>query len=81
MKIIDKVGLGAVVVALITNPLTGQYILTGLDIIFEWIFKHGTYINLAASIVVLVYIIYKMYQSREVINIPEKKKGKKNETN
>lgn len=76
MRIIDKIGLTGAIVVAITSPLSGSAILKGLDYAFEMIFSYGSPINLAASGVVLVYIVVKMWQSREKTNITPKAKKK-----
>lgn len=57
MTNINKIVVLAGITALITNPLTGQYILQFLDWGFQQIFIRGAYVNLVASVIVMVYIL------------------------
>lgn len=75
MKLFNKVTLIAMGVALVTNPLTGSVILEGLERGFELIFKYGSPINLIASLIVALWLIWTMWASREQVKIPAK--GKK----
>ena len=77
MKIVDKIALGAVGVALITNPLTGQYILEGLDWGFQQIFLRGAYVNLVATVIIFIWVMGMLYRTRSQTKIPAK--GKKTE--
>lgn len=72
MKVIDKVAIASMGVILITNPASSQFILDGLDYIFQQIFIHASPINFVASGVMIVYIGYKMYATRERVNVPKK---------
>lgn len=72
MKIIDKIGLGAVGVILITNPASGQAILEVLESIFKVIFQFGSPINFVASAIIVVYIGYKIWDGRERTHVPKK---------
>ena len=67
----DKVAMIAVLVAIVTNPLTGQYILQGLEWVFTQIFAYGSPINLAASVVIAVYVASKVFKGYKT-NVPPK---------
>lgn len=69
----EKTGLVLIVATILTNPLTGQYVLTGLDMLFQLFFVYGSWVSLAASVYIVGLILWYMYQSREVVNIPSKK--------
>lgn len=74
MKVLDKIGLGAVLVIIVTNPASGQFVLDGLDYIFEMIFSYASPVNFVASGVLMGYILYQiLWVRRERINIPDKK--------
>lgn len=73
MKLLDKLALGAVGVIVITNPASGQVILDGLESIFKLIFQFGSPINFVASILLVGYVLYKIYDGREKVTIPKKK--------
>lgn len=70
---INKLGLWALLVIIITNPASGQFILDGLDWIFKTIFMYGAGVNFAASGVLMVVLGVKIYQTREVTHIPKKR--------
>ncbi len=74
MKVFNKITLGAMGVALVTNPLTGSVILEGLEKGFALVFKYGSPINLIASLIVCVWLVWTMWNSREQVSIPVKSK-------
>jgi hypothetical protein len=77
MKTLDKVVMGAVLVAVITNPVSGGYILEGLEYGFGWIFRYASPVNFLALGIVALYIAVKMWESRDTTKIPAKTKKTK----
>jgi len=73
MKIVNKVALGSMGVVLITNPLTGQYILTGLEKAFTLIFVYGSPINLIASVIVCMWLIKQLWDTRDKPTVKQSK--------
>lgn len=67
----EKLGLLLVVAAIVTNPLTGQYVLEALEMLFTQFFRAGAYVSLASGIYVCGLLAWHMYQSRERVNIPK----------
>jgi hypothetical protein len=72
MKVFNKIALIAVVVAVITNPLSGSVILTGLDKGFRLIFLYGSPVNLAASVIIGAWIGWQLWITREKVEVPKK---------
>lgn len=68
----ETIGLAVILSAIITNPITGQYVLQVLDWSFEKFFKYGSWVTLVAGIYATGLIIFYMYQSREITKIPKK---------
>lgn len=66
----EKIGLLLVLAALVTNPLTGQYILDGLELLFTQFFLFGPWVSLVSGIYVCGLIAWHMYSSREQVHIP-----------
>lgn len=71
----EKVGLVLIFAALITNPLTGQFVLIFLDWIFGQMFIYGAYISLIAGVYVCGLMLWYNYRSSGV-NIPKTAKNK-----
>jgi hypothetical protein len=69
---LNKVAMWALIVAVITNPVSGAYILWGLDYGFGLVFRYASPVNFVALGVVAGYILWKMWESRDVTNIPKK---------
>lgn len=77
MGIFNKISLGAVVVILITNPASGQFIMDAIEKGFQLVFMYGSPINFAATGVVLAWILWNMWTSRTKTVIPPKTKKTK----
>lgn len=76
MKIQDKLLIVAIACFLIANPLTGQYILQGINIMFDLIFIYGTYISVAGAVYLTIYFAVTIY-TVDKVKIPNKKKKQK----
>lgn len=72
MKVTDKMAFMSVAVILITMPVSGQYVLEGLDWVFMQMFSRGTFVTVGAAVYLMGYIMWKMYETRERVNIPVK---------
>lgn len=72
----EKIGLSLMVAALITNPLSGQYVLNGLDWLFMQMFRYGAWVSLIAGVYVSGLLFYYIYQSGRV-NVPKSGKSSK----
>ena len=73
----EKMGLALMGTALVTNPLSGQYVLDGLDWLFSIMFRHGAFVSLIAGIYVAWLLMYQMYTTSRV-NVPKKGQSAKN---
>ena len=78
MKIFNRIALGAMGVVLVTSPLSGAVILTGLERGFQLIFQYGSPINLIASVIVAVWLMWQLWTSREQVKTAPKKSAKQN---
>jgi len=73
----ERIGLALIVIALLTNPLSGQYVMLGVDKLFQYAF---IYVGAIATIVAGAYVVllmlwYNFQASR--IKIPHKGKATK----
>lgn len=71
----QRVAVIATLLLLITNPVSGQYILKGLNYLFDWIFQYGAYISLVAAVYLVLFFSIREYQKTR-LNIPSKKDAK-----
>lgn len=60
-----------IVAALVSNPLSGQYILQGIIWVFDKVFMYGSYVMLALGAYVLFYAGVK-YANMNRVKIPKK---------
>lgn len=68
----EKVGLVFITAALVTNPLTGQYVQLAIEMLFTQLFLFGAYVSLAAGIYIAGLLLWQMWATREKVNIPAK---------
>lgn len=74
----EKVGLILVGAMFITNPLTGQYVLTLLDEAFREMFIYASWVTLVAAVYMIGLLGFYMWKSREVVKTtPKAKKSPK----
>lgn len=71
----ERLALVLLVAMLLTNPLTGQYVLQGLDWAFQQMFLYGAWVTLVATIYLIGLMAY-YYRRSQKINIPAKGKKK-----
>lgn len=71
-----KIGLVIGACAVITNPLSGQYVLNGLDRAFSVMFSYGAYITLVAGFYFMGLMFWGLWVSREKTNTEPKGKVK-----
>jgi len=76
MKIQDKLLIVALACFLIANPLTGQYILQGINILFDLIFIYGFYISIVGAVYLTIYFAITIY-TVDRVKIPSKNNKKK----
>lgn len=62
----DRLAVVMLLAMLVTNPLTGQYILQGLEWLFQQLFSLGAYVNLWGSFLVLVVAVLHYFKSERV---------------
>lgn len=72
----EKIAVGSLGAMLVSNPLTGQYVLQGLDWLFSQMFVYGAYVSIATT-VYLVGLGAWYYHKSEQVNIPSKAKATK----
>ena len=57
--------------AIISNPLTGQYVLQALDWVFQQMFIQGAWVSLVAGVYIIGYMAVNIVKS-ERTNVPAK---------
>lgn len=72
MKINNKLALGSIVLLIVTNPLSGEHILVGLDNLFTWVFQHSGQFGFVGTAYILFYVGRIMWNDREVTSVPKK---------
>lgn len=65
----------AALLLLLTNPVSGQYALKGLNYLFDWIFTYGSYISLVAVVYLAIFLSVREWKNSRV-NIPSKAESK-----
>lgn len=66
IKLKEKLALGLLVAMLLTNPLTGQYVLEGLDRAFSLAFQYGAYVSVVGTVYLMVLLGYYYWRSERV---------------
>jgi len=74
MTNLNKGAVIAVVVLIVTNPLSGQYIWIGLEAMFTWIFQQSGYFSALGTLYMMGFIAHNMYKNREQVKVPGKSK-------
>ena len=74
MTNLNKGAVIAVIVLIITNPLSGQYIWIGLEAMFTWIFQQSGYFSAVGTLYMMGFISHNMYKNRERVKVPSKSK-------
>lgn len=69
----EKIGLLLMVAAIVTNPITGQYVQLAIEILFSQLFLFGAYVSLVAGVYISGLLLWQMWATREKVNIPAKK--------
>jgi hypothetical protein len=67
----EKGALIALLLLIITNPLTGQYVASGVLYVFDWLIGQGAYINLVATAYLVAYMLYRHLKATK-LNVPKK---------
>ncbi len=70
-KNINKLWLIAVLAAIVTNPLTGQYVQLAIELAFAQLFMLGDEVSLVAGGFTCGMIVWNMWNSRDRVNIPK----------
>ena len=78
LPIKEKAAVGVLLAMLLTNPLTGQYVLGALDWVFQQMFFYGAYVGIVGTL----YLIglggfYYVKLNRVEIPVKSKKKTEK----
>lgn len=69
----EKIGLVLGAAALITNPLTNQYIIDGITRFLVFISRNsGAYVTLITAVYFIGFIFYSLWMSRERTHVPKK---------
>lgn len=71
----EKIALALLVAMLVTNPLTGQYVLDGIEYAFTQLFIYGAYVSIVATVYLLGLGVF-YYAKLNKVNIPAKGKNK-----
>jgi hypothetical protein len=67
----EKIGLLLIGAALITNPLTGQYVQLAVELAFSQLYLVGAWVSLIAGAYACGLIAWYMYTSRDKVNVPK----------
>lgn len=73
MKWYNKLTIIMMIVFIVSNPLTGQYLLQAIDWTFQQIFIYGAYVSAVAATWLVGYIAWVIYR-QEQVKIPKKAK-------
>ncbi len=66
MKTKEKIGAGLLILVIMTNPLTGQYVFKA----FDYAFRESAWLTLLGAVYGIGLIAYNTWNSREKNNIP-----------
>lgn len=69
--ILERTALVVIVAMLVTNPLTGQYVMNAVDWGFAQLFIYGSYVSLIGTVFLMGLGIYYYIKSSK-IKIPKK---------
>lgn len=67
----EKVALLLVLAAIVTNPLTGQYVQLGIELLFTEFFRIGAWVSLVSGIYVCGLMGWHIWSTRDRVNIPK----------
>jgi hypothetical protein len=67
----ERIALALLLAMLVTNPLTGQYVATGIDKLFGLLFGYGSYVSIVGATYVLGLGVF--YYARDVHYVADKR--------
>lgn len=68
----SKITIAMAIAMLITNPLTGQYVVAFTDWLFEQMFTYGAWITVVACAWIIGVLLLNVWETRPRTNIPNK---------
>jgi hypothetical protein len=71
IPIAERIALVVILAMIATNPLTGQYVMVGIELAFQQMFIYGAYVSLAGLAYLMGLMAYHYVKSTKV-NIPAK---------
>lgn len=72
LKLQDKVASGLLIAMLVTNPLTGQFVMQAVVWAFDTMLLYGAYISIVTTVYIMGLGMF-YYAKSEQTNVPSKK--------